>query len=63
VGSEDTDSFTYRYSSIRHTHITEEIKKTISTRQIEITTAIRIIDKQLAKVGKRLEELNVVGDI
>jgi hypothetical protein len=63
VGSGDTDGFTYRYSSIRHTHITEEIKKTISTRQIKITTAIGATDEQLAEVGKRLEELNVVGDI
>lgn len=62
-GSGDTDDLTYRYSSIRHTHITEEIKKTISTKQIEITSAIGATDLQLAEVGKRLEELNVVGDI
>lgn len=51
-----------RYSSIRHSHITEEIKKMIFTKQTDITSAIRTTDKQLAEVGKRLEELNVAGD-
>jgi hypothetical protein len=62
-GSEDADDLTYRYSSIRHTHITEEIRETISTRQTEITIAIGKSDEQLAEVGKRLQKLNVVGDI
>jgi hypothetical protein len=53
----------HRYSSIRHTHISEEIKKTISTKQTEISSAIGATDKQLAEIGKRLEELNVAGDI
>lgn len=51
-----------RYSSIRHTHITEEVKKVILTKQTDIASAIRTTDKQLAEVGKRLEELNVAGD-
>lgn len=51
-----------RYSSIRHSHITEEIKKMIVTKQTDIASAIRTTDKQLAEVGKRLEELDVAGD-
>ena len=51
-----------RYSSIRHSHITEEIKKMIVTKQTDIASAIKTTDKQLAEVGKRLEELNVAGN-
>jgi hypothetical protein len=51
-----------RYSSIRHSHITEDIKKVILTKQTDIASAIRTTDRQLAEVGKRLEELNVAGD-
>lgn len=51
-----------RYSSIRHTHITEEIKETILTKQTEITGAIGTTDAQLVEAGKRLEELNISGD-
>jgi len=50
------------YSSIRHTHITEEIKETILTKQTEITSAIGTTDTQLVEAGKRLEELNAAGD-
>jgi len=52
----------YRYSSIRHTHITEEIKKTIVTKQTDITSAIGTTDKQLVEAGKRLEELNTASE-
>jgi hypothetical protein len=52
----------HRYSSIRHTHISEEIKKAISTKQTEISSAIGATDKQLVEIGKRLEELHVAGD-
>lgn len=34
----------------------------IFTKQTDIASAIRTTDKQLAEVGKRLEELNVAGD-
>jgi hypothetical protein len=50
-----------RYSSIRHTHITEELKKTISIKQAEITGAIKTTDKQLAEVEITLGELHVAG--
>jgi hypothetical protein len=57
-----TDDWPHRYSSIRHTHISEEIKKTISTKQTEISSAIGATNKQLADIRKRLEELHVAGD-
>ncbi|KAF2804597.1 uncharacterized protein BDZ99DRAFT_425363 [Mytilinidion resinicola] len=46
------------YSSIRHTHITEEIRQTIHTRQTEIGRAIVATDDQLLESGNRLEEIN-----
>ena len=48
-----------RYSSIRHTHITEEIKKTISTKQIEIQGAVTIADKWLIVLENKLEEFHL----
>ncbi|KAL8778509.1 MAG: hypothetical protein Q9194_001960 [Teloschistes cf. exilis] len=45
--------------SIRHTHITEEIKKTISTKQTEIESAITTADKQLIVLENKLEELSL----
>ncbi|KAL8738976.1 MAG: hypothetical protein Q9181_000322 [Wetmoreana brouardii] len=50
------------YSSIRHTHITEEIKKTISTKQTEIEGAVTIADKQLIGLDNKLEELHLSSD-
>jgi hypothetical protein len=49
----------YRYTSVRHSHITEEIKKTISTKQTEIKSAITTTDKQLVVVENKLEELDL----
>jgi len=46
---------------LRHTHITEEIKKTISTKQAEISGAITTTDKQLAEVESTLRELDLAG--
>ena len=51
----------YRYSSIRHAHITEEIRNTILTRQTEIKGAITTTDKQLIVLESRLEELDLSG--
>jgi hypothetical protein len=51
--------FLCRYSSIRHTHITEEIKKTISVKEAEITGAIAATDKQLTEVESTLGELHL----
>ena len=50
-----------RYSSIRSTHITEEIKKTISTKETEISKAVTSTDRQLAEVETNIEELQL-GD-
>ncbi|KAF2807031.1 uncharacterized protein BDZ99DRAFT_422403 [Mytilinidion resinicola] len=44
------------YSSIRHTHITEEIRKTISTNEAEISKAITLTASQLADVEAALRE-------
>jgi predicted mannosyl-3-phosphoglycerate phosphatase (HAD superfamily) len=51
----------YRYSSIRHTHITEEIKETISTKQAELTGAIATTDEQLAELESTLGQLRLGG--
>jgi peptidoglycan hydrolase CwlO-like protein len=52
----------YRYRSIRNSHITEEIKKTISTKQDEVKGAIITADKQLVVLENKLEELNLSSD-
>ena len=52
----------YRYSSVRHSHITEGIKKTISTKQAEVKSAITTADKQLVVLENKLEELNLSSD-
>jgi len=39
----------------------EEIKKTIITKQTEITGAIGTTDEQLVEAGKRLEEFKVAS--
>ncbi|KAF2189128.1 hypothetical protein K469DRAFT_626006 [Zopfia rhizophila CBS 207.26] len=50
------------YSSIRHTHITEEIKKTISTKRIKIKGAIGTADEQLVALENRVKELKLSTD-
>lgn len=52
----------YRYSSVRHSHITEEIMKIISTKQAEVKSAIITADKQLAVLENKLGELNISSD-
>jgi hypothetical protein len=52
----------YRYSSVCHSHITEEIKKTISTMQAEVKSAITTADKHLVVVENKLDELNLGRD-
>jgi hypothetical protein len=49
----------YRYSSVRYSHITEEIKKTILTKQAEVKGAITTADRQLVVLENKLEELNL----
>ena len=48
----------YRYSSIRSTNISEEIKKAILTKETEISKAISSTDKQLAEVETSLDKLH-----
>jgi hypothetical protein len=43
----------HRYSSIRHTHITEEIRQTFLARE-DISSAITSTDTQLATVERNL---------
>jgi len=50
------------YSSVRNRHVTEEIKKAISTKQDEVNGAITTADRQLVIVENRLEELNLSSD-
>ncbi|GIJ98191.1 hypothetical protein Aspvir_000306 [Aspergillus viridinutans] len=50
----------YRYSSLRHTGLTEEIQKTISMRQTEIESAIRTTNNQIADIQTRREEFGPV---
>jgi 2,3-bisphosphoglycerate-independent phosphoglycerate mutase len=52
----------YRYSSVRYSHITEEIKKTISTKQAKVKGAITIADRQLVVLENKLEDLNLSSD-
>jgi hypothetical protein len=51
-----------RYSSVRHTYITEKIKKTISAKQAEVQNAITTADKQLIVLKNKLKELAVNND-
>ncbi|KAH7305368.1 hypothetical protein BKA65DRAFT_531187 [Rhexocercosporidium sp. MPI-PUGE-AT-0058] len=49
-------------NSVRNSHVTDEIKKTISTRQDEVNNAITTADRQLVVVETKLEELNLSSD-
>ncbi|KAF2008321.1 hypothetical protein BU24DRAFT_429464 [Aaosphaeria arxii CBS 175.79] len=50
------------YSSVRHSHITEDIKKTISEKQEEVKSAITATDRQLIVLDNKLEELGLSSD-
>ncbi|OBT39258.1 hypothetical protein VE00_10179 [Pseudogymnoascus sp. WSF 3629] len=50
------------YISVRHSHITEEIKKTISTTQAEVKGAITTADKQLVVLESKLEDMDLSDD-
>lgn len=50
------------YSSVRNSHITEEIKKTISAKQAEVKGALVTADKQLIVLENKLEEMNLNDD-
>jgi hypothetical protein len=49
----------HKYSSIRHTHITEEIRKTIVVREEEVSSAITLTDTQLDVVERNLGEIRL----
>jgi len=53
----------HRYSSIRYTYITEEIRKTISTKEVEISKAITSTNTQLAEVESTLGEICLTDSI
>ncbi|KAL9082767.1 MAG: hypothetical protein Q9165_008789 [Trypethelium subeluteriae] len=48
--------------SVRHTHITEDIKKTIATTQAEVKNAMTATNNQLVVLKSKLEELNLSSD-
>ncbi|KAH8806050.1 hypothetical protein F5884DRAFT_801530 [Xylogone sp. PMI_703] len=50
------------YSSVRHSHITEEIRNSISKKQGEVESAIATANKQLILVESKLEELSRSSD-
>ncbi|KAI0908884.1 hypothetical protein F4823DRAFT_563459 [Ustulina deusta] len=50
------------YSSVRNSHITEEIKNTIATKQDEVKGAITTADKQLIVLENKVEEMNLSDD-
>ncbi|KAK5451875.1 hypothetical protein LTS15_007598 [Exophiala xenobiotica] len=50
------------YSSVRNSHVTEEVKKMIAAKQAEVKGAITTADKQLVVLDKKFEELNFSSD-
>jgi len=50
------------YSSVRNSHITEEVKKMISTKQAEVQGAVTTADRQLVVLEDKLEELSLSDD-
>lgn len=62
LSADDELNLTNRYSSVRHSHLTEEIKEMISTKQVEIKSAITTVDKQLVVLENKQEELNLSSD-
>jgi hypothetical protein len=54
--------FRLQMTSVRNTYITEEIKKTISTKQDEVKGAITTADKQLIVLENKVKEMNLSDD-
>ncbi|KAF1935764.1 hypothetical protein EJ02DRAFT_506899 [Clathrospora elynae] len=50
------------YISVRHTHITEDIRKTISTAQAEVKGAITTTENQLVAIESKLKDLSPSSD-
>lgn len=50
------------YNSVRHTHITEEVRRTMSLTQTEVKAAASTTYKQLVVLESKLEELQVSSD-
>ncbi|OBT75869.1 hypothetical protein VF21_04419 [Pseudogymnoascus sp. 05NY08] len=57
-----TVSIATLYISVRHSHITEEIKKTISTTQTEVKGAITTADKQFVVLKSKLKDMSLNDD-
>jgi predicted unusual protein kinase regulating ubiquinone biosynthesis (AarF/ABC1/UbiB family) len=57
IDSENKLTLPWRYSCVRHTHVTEEIKKTISRKQAEVQDAITTANKQLVILEDKMHEL------
>jgi hypothetical protein len=51
-----------RYSSVRQSNITEEIKGAISANQAEVKTAISTADRQLVVLESKLDEFNLSSE-
>jgi Asp/Glu/hydantoin racemase len=51
-----------RYSSVRNSHITEEIRESISVRQNEVNEAITATDRQIIVLEDRVNELELSSD-
>jgi len=62
LGVENQLRFQIRYSSVRNSHITEEIKQMISTKQAEVEGAITTGNKQLIVLESKLDDLNLSSD-
>ncbi|KAF2022748.1 hypothetical protein EK21DRAFT_105632 [Setomelanomma holmii] len=50
------------YSSVRHTHITEDIRGTMSRFRAEVKGAVTTTNKQLVVLESKLEELNLSSE-
>jgi hypothetical protein len=49
-----------RHSSVRHSHVTEEIQKIATAKEVQVNEAIATIDDSKTRVESRLKEVSVV---
>lgn len=52
----------YRYSSVRNSHLTEEVTKIISAKQAEVQGVMTTADRQRAVLENKFEELGLSSD-
>ena len=48
-----------RHSSIRHSHITEEVQKIVATKEVQVNEAITTIDESKTRVESELKDVYV----